>query len=214
MQQASARNSINSIEVVNALNELQGGISELRSQFQEEQAARQQLTSQSQDWKMLDALVAENKVAIENLSATLQQENLENSYKNVEMIAKRGSGLHEQVMLEVSTLHKDLKFQMGCSRVDGVGDTGGVEFTAFEQLKADLDEEIRLRCYNDAQIVARISRQLSEVRAWSVKELKHLQASWEQSEENRHQIQKQEWLEHCRKMQSHVDAVTSYMFSS
>jgi hypothetical protein len=77
--------------------------------------------------------------------------------------------------------------------------------TEIAQLRADLEEEIRSRCYQDAQILARNVTELAEIRAWSVKELGRLQAEWQATETIRHDAQKEVWHDHCFKMQATVD---------
>jgi len=86
--------------------------------------------------------------------------------------------------------------------------------TEITQLRADLEEEIRSRCYHDAQIIARNVTELEEIRAWSVKEHGRLQAEWQATETIRHDDQKKAWHEHCIKMQATVDCVSAYVFAN
>ena len=65
------------------------------------------------------------------------------------------------------------------------------QVTEIVQLRADLEEEIRSRCYRDAQILTRNARELEEIRTWSVKELGRLQAEWQATETIRHDAQKE-----------------------
>jgi hypothetical protein len=86
--------------------------------------------------------------------------------------------------------------------------------TEIAQLRADLEEEIRSRCYRDAQILTRNVRELAEIRTWSVKELGRLQAEWQATETIRHDAQGKAWHEHCIKMQATVDCVSAYVFAN
>lgn len=185
---------------------LESRIAMVDKDLQAEQATTQELSA-----KLRESLrVCEEQVAafsafssitaLEKLGSKLQKEVGDHCYKSAEIVL----ALKEQVEAQSEAL-KAQKPEWS---------NGSHDITQLKQLRADLDDEVKARCYNDAQIINRTSKEAAEIRTWSIQELARLQVEWQEQEASRHKLQKLEWRDHCRKMQATVDSVAAYVFAN
>lgn len=189
----------------------------LSIQLQGERGARQQLSAHiAAQVAQLEAHVSprtpNERYDIEKLKAELQLEAQELRCRNAEMIAQSTNELAEarqqfaqDAAARIEKLEADIRFRIPIADRD--------RSTAdIEKLMADLDHEVRERCYKDAEIIARNARELAEIRKWSISELGRLQAQWEVTESTRHHLQQKDLVETCSRMQANIDSLSEVIF--
>lgn len=213
-------------------------VTKLTAQMQGEQGARQHLAQHvAAQIGQLEAKLSSlspklnedrHTLDIEKLRSELGQEIWEQGCKNAEQITCEFANANEfarsacskefaeakrQLDLHVSTQLETMELRLRPCTPREAGEAKDRPATDIQELSEDLEQEVRVRCHNEAEIIARSSRELAEMRKWSVEELGRLQAAWELSETSRNNFMKRDLLDCCGRMQANIDALSQSIFT-